>query len=126
MDTTKTWRSRVFSLLVDTGAPDWGRVAVSTLLFSAITVSAFVTMMETVPSVRAEIVHLYEVIQFGIAALFTVEYALRLWTAPELDPRIAPVRLRMRYADSFLGVIDLLIIVPAWVGLFVEIGRAHV
>ena len=41
--------------------------------------------------------------------LFTIEYGLRLWIA----------RSRWRYARSFFGVVDLLSILPTYVGLFV-------
>jgi voltage-gated potassium channel len=50
-----------------------------------------------------------------VAALFFVEYGVRLWVAPEL-PRfhdLAAARARLRWAVSGEGLIDLLAVIPA-------------
>ena len=48
--------------------------------------------------------------------MFTVEYLLRLWVAPEHAPLPAPVghRARVRYATSAAGIVDLLSVLPFW------------
>lgn len=51
-------------------------------------------------------------IELGVTCLFAVEYALRLWVAPE-DPRLAGVRRpRLRYALSVGALVDVLAILP--------------
>jgi len=44
--------------------------------------------------------------------LFTLEYALRLWTADLLYPASTPARARLRYVMSGMAIIDLLSILP--------------
>lgn len=48
------------------------------------------------------------IIESVIVALFTVEYALRVYSAPS----------RLRYIFSFFGIIDLLSIMPFYAGIF--------
>lgn len=69
--------------------------------------------------------HVFDVLT---VALFTIEYLLRLATAP-LDPEFAGKRFaRLRYATSFYAMVDLLAIAPfyfaGFVNLDVEMMRA--
>ena len=50
-----------------------------------------------------------------IASLFSVEYVLRVWTAPIDYPDLRPDKARMRYIFSFMSLVDLLSIVPVFV-----------
>lgn len=74
------------------------------ILASVATVSA-----ETVGSLRASHGGLLRGVEWAFTGLFTVEYALRLWSAPR----------RWRYARSFLGVVDLVSILPTYLAVFV-------
>ncbi len=46
-----------------------------------------------------------------VVVIFTIEYGLRLWTAPS----------KLKYVFSFWGLIDLIAIAPFWAGLFLGI-----
>lgn len=50
-----------------------------------------------------------------IACFFTLDYILRVWTAPMDEPEIRPDKARMHYIFSFMSLIDLLSIVPVFV-----------
>ncbi|HTH16810.1 MAG TPA: ion transporter, partial [Magnetospirillum sp.] len=56
-------------------------------------------------------------------AVFSVEYLLRLWTAVELeDSRFRhPLWGRLRWAVSPMAIIDLLSVLPFYLGMFVEV-----
>lgn len=43
---------------------------------------------------------------------FTIEYAMRVWTAPYLYPGLTPARARVKYIFSFMGLIDLISFLP--------------
>ena len=51
-------------------------------------------------------------IEFVSIIVFTVEYALRIWTANLLFPELNPVRARIRYILSPMAIIDLISILP--------------
>jgi voltage-gated potassium channel len=79
------------------------------LLFIAIMTSVLLTMLSSVHAMRVS----HGTLLFGLNAaftgLFTVEYALRLYCSRE------PVR----YARSFFGVVDLLAVLPFYIGLLI-------
>ncbi len=62
----------------------------------------------------------FEQVSLGI---FTVEYVLRLWTAPDIagGAFAEPIRGRLRFALSPLALIDLASILPAYLGLLVAL-----
>lgn len=58
-----------------------------------------------------------EIEQFA-SIVFTIEYALRLWTADCKFPGMHPCVARLRYAVSGMAMIDLLAILPFWLPMF--------
>lgn len=83
-------------------------------LIVAICVSVVVVILSTMPFADTEP---YRVVFLGLewvfTILFTIEYVLRLII----------VRRPIRYATSFFGVIDLLSILPAFIGIIVPGGE---
>ncbi len=51
-------------------------------------------------------------IEFVSIVIFTIEYALRIWTANLLYPELNPIRARIRYVTSPMAIIDLISILP--------------
>ena len=71
-------------------------------------------LLETfpIPAWLHRTLFIFEVI---IASLFSVEYVLRVWTAPLDYPELRPDKARMHYIFSFMSLVDLLSIVPVFV-----------
>jgi voltage-gated potassium channel len=109
-----TLRARVHTLLEQSERPSVGRRLVSGVLMTVIIGSAAANTLETISWLAAATGRLAQAIEVVALAILAVEYLLRLWTAPEADPRGAerPWRARLRYAVSFLGLVDLLSIEP--------------
>ena len=51
-------------------------------------------------------------VEFVSIIIFTIEYALRIWTANLLYPELNPIRARIRYITSPMAIIDLISILP--------------
>ena len=83
--------------------------AFDVVLLVAIVVSVAVVMMASVRGFAAEHRRLLLGLEWGFTALFTVEYGLRL----------ACIRDRRAYVLSFFGLVDLLAILPTYLGVFV-------
>ena len=79
----------------------------------AIVTSVLVIMLESVASVRAEYASALRGAEWGFTLLFTVEYVTRVWC----------VGRPSAYAKSFLGIIDLLAVLPTYVSLLVPGGQ---
>lgn len=50
-------------------------------------------------------------------ALFTLEYVLRIWSAPPAIVAMPPHKYRLRYIFSFKGAIDLIAVAPFYISL---------
>jgi len=77
-------------------------------LLIAILASIALVMLESVASYRATNGSLLRALEWVFTALFTVEYALRIYTAYD----------RRRYVTSFYGLVDLVAILPTYLSLF--------
>jgi voltage-gated potassium channel len=90
-----------------------GRAFDVALIF-AILASVATVMAETVGPLREAHGGLLRGAEWAFTGLFTAEYALRLWSAPR----------RWRYARSFLGVVDLVAILPTYLAVFLPGAQA--
>lgn len=116
---TDTWRARTWSL-IEGGRPDsWGHCAVKVGLVVVVAASVIAVATETLPALARRADSVFALIERTAVAILTLEYALRLWVAPQSQPArsLSPWRARLRYALSPLGVIDLLAILPFYVDL---------
>jgi voltage-gated potassium channel len=78
-------------------------------LLVVILVSVAAVMLESVAEVRAAHGDALRAVEWAITALFTIEYGLRLLA----------VDRPAHYARSFLGLVDLLAVLPTYLALFV-------
>ncbi|MCB9190314.1 MAG: ion transporter [Flavobacteriales bacterium] len=86
----------------------WGKTFDVVLLW-AILLSLVAIMFESIPAFREQHGAALYIIEWAFTIFFTIEYALRLWASEK--PK--------EYAFSFLGVIDLLAIIPTYLSLIV-------
>jgi len=113
-------RSRVWELLEVTqdehsGVINWDWVDVSLLVLILLNVVAVI--IETIPSIGSRFHVQFLVFDYASVAVFTIEYAVRVW-ASTVDPRYKkPFVGRLRYALSFNGLVDLLAILPFYAAL---------
>ena len=82
-------------------------------LIVAIIGSVATMLLDSLPSLSPRAHHALYVLEWTFTVLFTIEYAARLWCAAD----------RLRYARSFYGVIDMLALLPTWIGLILPEGR---
>ncbi len=106
------WRERLYAIIFE--ADTKAGKTFDVLLIVAICLSVVVVILSTLESASEEPVRsIFLGLEWMFTALFTVEYVLRLMI----------VRKPLKYATSFFGIIDLLSILPAFVGLFVVGGE---
>ena len=77
------------------------------VLLIAIVASVAVVMLDSVLYMRLQYGTLFFYAEWFFTILFTIEYMLRLFSAPN----------RLRYAFSFFGVVDLLSVLPSYLSL---------
>ena len=100
-DSTGYWPSLLF---------DW---TITTLILLSVA-SVFVVTLE----LSTDVQNLLRGFEAAVSVVFTLEYALRIWTAPELYPDRSPWTARARHVVSGMALIDLLAILPFWIPMF--------
>jgi voltage-gated potassium channel len=115
------WRAYLYDLLEETEHTSAIENTIKLLLVAAIVTTVAAVALETLPSVNERYARLFTAIEIGAMSLFTIEYLLRWWIAPEREATGAaePWRSRLHYAVSPYGLIDLLAILPFYIDLFV-------
>ena len=105
------WRTRLHEIIYEADTRK-GKIF-DLVLIVAIIASILLVMLESVKSLDAKYHPFFNVSEWVITILFTIEYIVRIIT----------VKKPSRYIFSFYGIIDLLSTIPKYVSLF--IGGAH-
>src|SRR5690606_8600732 len=100
------FRQRLYEIIFEADTPA-GRLFDIVLLVS-IVISVLAVMLESVTAIRAQYAGWLIGIEWFFTVLFTLEYLARLYT----------VQRKRVYATSFLGIVDLLSILPTYLALF--------
>jgi voltage-gated potassium channel len=78
-------------------------------LFWAIIASVIVVMLDSVKSLNQQYHLFFNILEIFFTVIFTIEYISRIYV----------IKLPMKYVTSFMGVIDLLAILPSYLVLFI-------
>jgi voltage-gated potassium channel len=103
------WRTHVRTAL-DGEHPRIGR-SVVLVLYALIIFSTLSISIETLPDLPSWAISVLADAEFAVVGVFTVEYVLRIATAPD----------RLAYVRSFFGIVDLLAILPFYLSLGVDL-----
>lgn len=115
-ETTATRRrsrlqDRVYRIVFEADTPV-GR-AFYVLIVLSIVGSVAAVMLDSVPRINRAAGNLLLTAEWGFTILFTVEYMLRLYSAPR----------RLRYARSFFGVVDMVALAPTYLSVLLPGGQ---
>src|SRR5215813_1859969 len=118
-----TWRARFDRLLAPAEHPPWATRLVNTILVTLVLLSVVGAVVETLEELAARIGWVLRLVEALAVAVMLVEYALRVWVAPEREAIGArqPWRARLHYVTSFVGLIDLFAVLPAIVAVALPI-----
>ncbi|SRR5579883_682824 len=84
----------------------------------AICVSIAVAIFESEPDLKPGYRDLLDAVQMAVIIMFSVEYILRIWTITIEERYKQPFIGRLRYALSFMALIDLVVILPFYLPIF--------
>lgn len=101
------WQQKLHEVIFE--ADTFAGKAFDIILLFAILLSVFIVMLESVPWYGTNYHHFFVIIEWTFTILFTLEYILR----------IISIRKPWSYIFSFYGLVDLLSIIPTYLGLFV-------
>lgn len=111
-------RRHVYELLESPRGAFGGRV-VGWIIALVIVISVAGTVLESVPHLNAAYEAEFQTIEIVCLVFFSIEYALRVWTAPEHIPyrQLSTLAARRAFVTSPLGIVDFLAIAPLWLAI---------
>jgi len=101
-----SWRSKLHQTIYESNTTAGKVFDVALLLL--IVASIVVVMLDSIKSFNQSYGHLFDVLEWTFTILFTIEYLLRL----------VSIKRPVLYISSFLGVIDLMAIIPSYLSIF--------
>ena len=106
IDSNKSLKSLLHEIIYEADTPV-GKLFDILLLF-LILLSVFVVMLDSIDIFHENYRYLFDIIEWIITIVFSIEYALR----------IIVVKKPFKYISSFFGIIDLLSILPQYLSFF--------
>lgn len=98
-------RSELYRIIFGTDTPAGQRFDL--FLIYAILISVFAVILDTVESLNGRFTSTFIFVEWLFTGIFTLEYFLRIYCSPN----------RKKYLFSFYGIIDLISIIPSYLGL---------
>ena len=101
-----SWRKNLHEIIFEAETKAGKQFDIA-LLFT-ISLSVLIVMLESVPSLNIQYKELFYTVEWFFTILFTIEYLLRIIT----------VKNPIKYIFSFYGIVDLLSILPTFIGIY--------
>jgi voltage-gated potassium channel len=113
-------RRRIHTTLDGGGSDQTSRLLHGGLV-ALVCASVISAVMETVPSVAGHYGSLFLAIEALAIIAFSLEYVLRLWSAPDHAPYsdLSPSQARIRFAMTPSAIIDLASVLPFYLAFFI-------
>ncbi|MDD2755245.1 MAG: ion transporter [Methanothrix sp.] len=112
-----SYKVRIYEILESTDAKDKTAEAVNLFMLVLVVLNVTAVVLETVDSIYTAHKVLFHYFADISVVIFSIEYLLRLWSC-DVDPKYRhPFSGRLRFALTPLALIDLLVILPAYVAL---------
>ena len=108
-------------LLDDERGNQKGDQIVHYFIFGLIVLNVISLFLESYNEINAQYGDLFYAIELFSIVIFSMEYLLRLWVADLTFAKAGPVKSRLKYMFSFMGVVDLLSVLPFYLPYFIKI-----
>jgi len=106
-------RTRIYQQLEPRASPGAGLSQVNKALAVLILAATVLAIVETEPLLERQFAVWFTTAELLFAAVFSLEYALRLWTAPLAGDGVAPWKARLKFVVSPAAILDLLAIIAS-------------
>ncbi|WP_400765853.1 cyclic nucleotide-gated ion channel [Methylosinus sporium] len=114
-------RRRVHILLDSGGVGDRAAQIIHGALMALVILSVGAVILESDPDNAARYGALFRAVEYVAVAAFSVEYALRIWSAPDhaLYAAMRPTQARIAFVSSVSAIVDLIAIAPFYLSVLV-------
>lgn len=113
-------QKRVYNLIRDDDENDLASNIFDGIIIALIVINTIQVVLDTFTLPPAA-VRISRVVEYVSVFVFTVEYLLRLWTAPFIFPELPAWKARIKYVFRFMAIIDLMAILPFYIPFIIPI-----
>lgn len=117
MNAIEKKKRRIFSIIQIGNKSDFPSTLFDIIISLLIVISITATFLQTFDEL-AYLRPILSWVELVTIVVFTIEYLLRIWTAPYLHEEARPIKAVLLFAFSFYGIIDLLTVVSYFAPLF--------
>lgn len=114
-------KEKVFSLVDEKRGNNKGDYFIEYFISGLILVNVIAIFLESYKSINQEYGTLFYTIEFFSIIVFSIEYLIRVWVADLQYPNLSPFRAKLKYIFSFLGIVDLLSILPFYLPYLMKV-----
>ena len=86
-----------------------------------IIINMIAIILESYKGINTSYFLYFNILEIFSIIVFSIEYLLRIWISDLIFPDISPTRARVKYITSFMGVVDLISILPFFLPYFIKI-----
>ncbi|WP_109832859.1 ion transporter [Reichenbachiella versicolor] len=112
IDGLKKWQQKIHEVIF--GYHTFAGKLFDLVLLVGILASVAIVMLESVREIDANFSQEFHFLEWVFTILFTLEYIARLLSSPR----------PLKYALSFMGIVDLLSLIPTYLGIFIDGAHA--
>jgi len=108
----KKLRAAIYGLIRDGDDRNRAAALFDGVIITLIVINVVLVILDTFEGLPDGVYALFRNVEVISVFIFTVEYLMRLWTAPLKHAELRPLRAAVKHALSFMAIVDLLAILP--------------
>ena len=114
-------RQKIFNLIDEDQSNNKADVFVHYFISALIIINVIALFLESYENINADYKVLFWYIEIFSIIVFSIEYVIRIWTADLEYKDVKPYKARLKYIFSFMGIIDLISVLPFYLPYFIKI-----
>lgn len=108
-------KGRVYNLIRDDDENGLAASLFDGFIIAVIAINVLLVILDTFRGIQDSARRVFYGFEVFSVTVFSIEYALRLWTADRIYPERTRAKARLKYIASFMAVVDILAILPFYV-----------
>ena len=114
-------KQSVYLLFDDEKGNKKGDKFIEYFIFGLIITNVIAIILESYQEINLKYHNAFYLLEFFSIIIFSIEYLIRIWISDLAYPKLSATKARIKYITSFIGLIDLLSILPFYLPFILKI-----